>query len=167
MTADVRDQFGNLATEATQTLAVHETLPTISIAAIAGDNVVNESEASAGFAITGSETGADGRPVSVAIVDGNGHVVASYTTTASEGSWAVGVTSQQATALADGSYRVTADVTDQFGNAVRACDPDVHGQRSSGHFARPDHSVGIHHRSCGCRRQSADRAGGVLPYRRS
>ena len=117
MTADVRDQFGNLATEATQTLAVHETLPTISIAAIAGDNVVNESEASAGFAITGSETGADGRPVSVAIVDGNGHVVASYTTTASEGSWAVGVTSQQATALADGSYRVTADVTDQFGNA--------------------------------------------------
>ena len=116
VTADVRDQFGNLATEATQTLAVHETLPTISIAAIAGDNVVNESEASAGFAITGSETGADGRPVSVAIVDGNGHVVASYTTTASEGSWAVGVTSQQATALADGSYTVTANVSDQFGN---------------------------------------------------
>ena len=116
VTADVRDQFGNLATEATQTLAVHETLPTISIAAIAGDNVVNESEASAGFAITGSETGADGRPVSVAIVDGNGHVVASYTTTADEGSWAVGVTSQQATALADGSYTVTANVSDQFGN---------------------------------------------------
>jgi hypothetical protein len=119
VTADVTDQFGNPATEATQTLAVHETLPTISIAAIAGDNVVNASEASAGFAITGSETGADGRPVAVAIVDGNGHVVASYTTTAGAGSWSVGVTSQQATALADGSYRVTADVGDQFGNSPR------------------------------------------------
>jgi VCBS repeat-containing protein len=95
---------------------VHETLPTVSIAAIAGDNVVNESEASAGFAITGSETGADGRTVSVAIVDGSGHVVASYTTTAGEGSWSVGVTGQQATALADGSYTARADVSDQFGN---------------------------------------------------
>jgi VCBS repeat-containing protein len=115
-TADVSDQFGNPATEATQTLAVHETLPTISIAAIAGDNVINASEANAGFAITGSETGADGRPVTVSILDGDGHVVASYTTTASGGNWSVGVTSQQATALAEGSYTVTADVSDQFGN---------------------------------------------------
>jgi VCBS repeat-containing protein len=60
------------------TVDVTNHVPTISIAAVTADNLINASEAHAGFAITGSETGADGRPVTVAIADGSGHVVASY-----------------------------------------------------------------------------------------
>src|SRR5262249_19229303 len=66
--------------------------------------------------VRGRERGGEGRTVTVTIVDDDDDVVASYTTTAGAGSWSVGVTSQQATALADGSYTVTADVADQFGN---------------------------------------------------
>ena len=48
---------GNSST-ATQALTVAEL--GITITTIAGDNVVNASEAAAGFAISGSETGANG-----------------------------------------------------------------------------------------------------------
>ena len=102
--------------QADLTVAVTGEAPTISIAAITGDNVINASEANVGFSITGSEAGADGLPIMVTIVDGNGAAVESYNITGAQGGWSVNVTSAQATALADGSYTVTAQVTDQFGN---------------------------------------------------
>ena len=61
-------------------------------------------------------SGADGQAVTVKIVDSNGNVVDSYTTTAAGGTWSVSVTSAQALALANGSYTVTADVSDAAGN---------------------------------------------------
>jgi VCBS repeat-containing protein len=76
--------------------------------------------ASVGFSITGSEAGADGLPITVTIVDGNGAVVESYNITGAQGGWSVDVTNAQAMALADGSYTVTAQVTDQFGNPSTA-----------------------------------------------
>ena len=69
---------GNPATEATQTLTVDEPAPTIAIDSnLAGDdNTVNMSEAAAGFAITGTTTGAEsGQTVTVHIVDGSNAVV--------------------------------------------------------------------------------------------
>src|SRR6476646_7588972 len=78
VTASVSDAAGNPAL-ATQTLRVDETLPTITIATIAGDNVINLSEAQAGFAIGGSETGADGRTVTVHILNSSNQIVDSYT----------------------------------------------------------------------------------------
>ena len=101
--------------QADLTVAVTGEAPTISIAAINGDNVINASEANVGFSITGSEA-VDGLPIMVTIVDGNGAAVESYNITGAQGGWSVNVTSAQATALADGSYTVTAQVTDQFGN---------------------------------------------------
>ena len=102
--------------QADLTVAVTGEAPTISIAAITGDNMINAGEANVGFSITGSEAGADGLPIMVTIVDGNGAAVESYNITGAQGGWSVNVTSAQATALADGSYTVTAQVTDQFGN---------------------------------------------------
>ena len=119
MKADVSDAAGNPATEATQTLTVDEHAPTIAIDSnlAGGDNTVNISEAAAGFAITGTTTGAEsGQTVTVHIVDGSNAVVDSYTTTAGSGTWSVNVTAAQAQALADGSYTVKADVSDVAGN---------------------------------------------------
>jgi hypothetical protein len=65
----------------------------ISIAAIAGDNIINLSRAQAGFAITGNETGADGQTVAVKILDSGGNVVGRFTATAAGGSWFVNVSS--------------------------------------------------------------------------
>ena len=99
-------------------VTVDTTAPTIAINTIAGDDIVNGSEANAGFAISGTELGADGQAVTVKIVDSNGNVVDSYTTLAAGGAWSVSVTPAQALALADGSYTVTADVSDAAGNSA-------------------------------------------------
>ena len=72
VTASVSDAAGNPATPATKTLKVDETAPSIAINTIAGDNVLNSSEAQAGFLISGSETGADGQTVTVKIIDSSG-----------------------------------------------------------------------------------------------
>jgi hypothetical protein len=118
--AVVSDAAGNPSSPATQVIAVHESGPSVALAAIAGDNVMNRSEAQAGFVISGSETGADARTVTITILDSNGHAVDSYTTTAASGVWSVPVTPAEAIALADGSYRVTAAISDTFGNQAIA-----------------------------------------------
>ena len=82
----------------------------ISINAIAGNNIINLSRAQAGFAITGNETGADGQTVTVKALDSGGNVVGSFTATAAGGNWFVGVSSDFAKALADGTYTLKATV---------------------------------------------------------
>ena len=90
--------------------------PTIAITTpIADDNVVNKAEAAAGFAISGSETGADGQTVTVKIVNSSSQVIDTLTTTAASGAWSVNVTSAEAQALANGSYTVKADVSNVAG----------------------------------------------------
>src|ERR1019366_962208 len=92
--------------------------PTIAITSpIAGDNTINAAEAAAGITISGTTTGAEsGQTITVKIVDGSHQTVDSYTATAGSGSWSVSVTQAQAQALADGTYTVTADVSDAAGN---------------------------------------------------
>ena len=92
----------------------------IAIAPIGANNIINAQQAQTGFAISGSATGADGRAVTVTIVDGSGNVVDSYNATAAGGTWSVNVTGAQATTLADGSYRVTASVSGAAGSAATA-----------------------------------------------
>ncbi|WP_210253116.1 Ig-like domain-containing protein, partial [Beijerinckia sp. L45] len=120
--ADVSDVAGNPAVEATRALSVDETSPTIAIGTIAGDNVVNASEAGAGVAINGTSSGADGQTATITIVDSTNAMKDTYTVTiAAGGTWTATVTAAQAQALADGSYTVKADVSDVAGNpAVEA-----------------------------------------------
>ena len=99
------------------TLQIDTTPPTIAINTIASNNVVTKSNAASGFAIGGTTVGAEnGRSVTVAILNSAQAVVDSYTTTDQNNAWSVNVTSAQATALADGSYTVTANVSDLAGN---------------------------------------------------
>ena len=119
LTVKQTDIAGNTSVvSAALSVTVDTTAPTIAINTIAGDDIVNGSEANAGFAISGTESGADGQAVTVKIVDSNGNVVDSYTTLAAGGAWSVSVTPAQGLALADGSYTVTADVSDAAGNSA-------------------------------------------------
>jgi hypothetical protein len=98
-------------------LQIDTTPPTIAINTIANNNIINATKASAGFTISGTASGAEnGQIVSVNIVNSSNTVVDSYTTTDQNNAWSVNVTSAQATALADGSYTVTANVADKAGN---------------------------------------------------
>jgi Bacterial Ig-like domain/FecR protein len=119
LTADTTNAAGDPA-EATRTIRVDETPPTIAIHAIVSNNVnnvVNANAASAGFAIAGTTTDAEnGQPVTVQIVDSSGHVVDTFTTTLTNNSWSVNVSSSEAKLLHDGSYTVTANVSDSAGN---------------------------------------------------
>jgi hypothetical protein len=116
LTADTTNAAGDPA-EATRTIRVDETPPTIAIHTIVSNNVVNANAASAGFAIAGTTTDAEnGQPVTVKIVDSSGHVVDTFTTTLTNNSWSVNVSSSEAKLLHDGSYTVTADVSDSAGN---------------------------------------------------
>ena len=119
LTADTSNAAGDPA-EATRTIRVDETPPTIAIDTIVGNHVndlINASAASAGFTIAGTTTDAEnGQPVTVRIVDGSGHVVDTFTTTLTNNSWSVNVSSTEAKLLHDGSYTVTADVSDSAGN---------------------------------------------------
>ena len=77
----------------------------------------HQAEAAAGFTISGtaadSGVGVNGQTVTVDIVDGSDKVVDSYTgTVQSDGSWSVNVSSTDAQALSNGSYTVTANLSD-------------------------------------------------------
>ena len=89
----------------------------ISIAPVAGNNIVNLHRAQAGFVIAGSEFGADGT-VTIKILDASGHIVGSYTTTAAGGGWSVNVAPAVALALADGTYVVQATASAASGGTA-------------------------------------------------
>ncbi|MDR3465430.1 MAG: Ig-like domain-containing protein [Xanthobacteraceae bacterium] len=116
LTAEVSNATGSSA-EASQTIRVDETPPTIAIDRIARSNVVNANTAGAGFAIAGTVSDAEnGQPVTVRIVDGSGHVVDTFFATLRNDAWSVNVDSTEARSLKDGTYTVTADVSDTAGN---------------------------------------------------
>src|SRR5712691_639481 len=87
---------------------------------VAGGNIINASASTSGFDISGTESGVDGRTVTITIVDSNGQVVGTYSTTAGSGAWQVNLTAAEATALADGSYTVIATTTNSAGVQAQA-----------------------------------------------
>ena len=121
--ANVSDAAGNAATTATQAITVDETAPTIAITSpVAGDNIINKSEAAAGVTINGTATagsaGVNGQTATITIVDSTNAIKDTYTTTVTAGAWSVNVTAAQAQGLADGSYSIKANVSDAAGNAA-------------------------------------------------
>ena len=115
--ANVSDTAGNQAPQAIQGLIVDQTAPTIAIAPIIGDNTVNLSEATAGFAIAGTTLGVeDGETATITLVNGASVAVESFNATVTGNAWSVAISADQARALADGSYTVQANVSDAAGN---------------------------------------------------
>ncbi|MCK7337552.1 Ig-like domain-containing protein [Enterobacter cloacae] len=91
--------------------SVDTTAPGVSIDTVAGDNVINGSEAAAGVTISGTTTAEVGQTVTVTL-GGN-----SYTAQVQPGgTWSVNVPSADLSALADNGYTVQVSVSDTAGN---------------------------------------------------
>src|SRR5205085_2065591 len=106
--ANVSDAAGNAAATATQAITVDETAPTIAITTpIAGDNIINKTEAAASVTISGTATAGsggaavNGQTATITVLDGSNAVKDTYTTSVTNGTWSVNVTAAQAQALAD------------------------------------------------------------------
>ncbi|MDK3077167.1 Ig-like domain-containing protein [Enterobacter hormaechei] len=91
--------------------SVDATAPTVTIDTVAGDNVINGSEAAAGVAISGTTTAEAGQTVTVNL-GGN-----SYTAQVQQGGiWSVSVPAADLSTLADNGYTVQVSVSDAAGN---------------------------------------------------
>ncbi|UXP21955.1 Ig-like domain-containing protein [Enterobacter sp. 155105] len=106
----VTNAHGNSAS-AGREYSVDATAPTVTIDTVAGDNVINASEASSGVVISGTTTAEVGQTVTVTL-GGN-----SYTAQVQQGGiWSVNVPGTDLSALADNGYTVQASVSDAAGN---------------------------------------------------
>src|SRR5947207_3087508 len=108
VSAQVTDANGNPSAIATQSVTVAETLPTVAITTpIAGDNIINRSEASAGISLTGTVTGIAANSSFQVTVTDNG-VTKSYTATvnAAGTGWSATIPSTDALALANGTAKI-------------------------------------------------------------
>ncbi|MCK6712531.1 Ig-like domain-containing protein [Enterobacter cloacae] len=106
----VTNAHGNSAS-AGREYSVDATAPGVTIDTVAGDNVINGSEASAGVTVSGTTTAETGQTVTVTL-GGN-----SYTAQVQpNGTWSVNVPSADLSALADNGYTVQVSVSDTAGN---------------------------------------------------
>ncbi|MEP8670857.1 Ig-like domain-containing protein [Enterobacter hormaechei] len=91
--------------------SVDATAPAVTIDTVAGDNVINGSEAAAGVAISGTTTAEVGQTVTVTLGG------KSYTAQVQQGGvWSVNVPGTDLSALADNGYTVQVSVSDAAGN---------------------------------------------------
>ncbi|MGC6150129.1 Ig-like domain-containing protein [Enterobacter hormaechei] len=110
----ITNAHGNSAS-AGREYSVDATAPTVTIDTVAGDNVINGSEAAAGVAISGTTTAEVGQTVTVTF-GGN-----SYTAQVQQGGvWSVNVPGTDLSALADNGYTVQVSVSDAAGNSGSA-----------------------------------------------
>ncbi len=106
----VTNAHGNSAS-AGREYSVDATVPGVTIDTVAGDNVINGSEASAGVTVSGTTTAEAGQTVTVTL-GGN-----SYTAQVQPGgTWSVNVPSADLSVLADNGYTVQVSVSDTAGN---------------------------------------------------
>ncbi|MGL5129037.1 MAG: Ig-like domain-containing protein, partial [Aeromonas popoffii] len=111
VTASVTDNVGNSAS-ATHDVLVDSSLPVVTINTLAGDNIVNAAEVSAGQTLTGKVTNAaSGDTVNITL---GGQTL---TATVQSGlTWGLTLTQSQLTALGNGDLTVSASVTNAYGN---------------------------------------------------
>ncbi|MCK7151681.1 Ig-like domain-containing protein [Enterobacter roggenkampii] len=106
----VTNAHGNIAS-AGREYSVDATAPTVTIDTVAGDNVINGSEAAAGVAISGTTTAEAGQTVTVTLGG------KSYTAQVQQGGvWSLNVPGSDLAALADSGYTVQVSVSDAAGN---------------------------------------------------
>ncbi|EPL4525211.1 Ig-like domain-containing protein [Enterobacter asburiae] len=106
----VTSAHGNSAS-AGREYSVDATAPTVTIDTVAGDNVINASEAAAGVAISGTTTAEVGQTITVTLGG------KSYTAQVQQGGiWSVNVPGTDLSALADNGYTVQVSVSDAAGN---------------------------------------------------
>jgi hypothetical protein len=109
LAADVSNQQGTPAPEATQSFVVDETPPQISVDPIAP---VGAGAAQTGIILSGTTDAEDGQDVTVSVRDGSGAQLESVQTPVANGAWTTTIPG----ILPDGVYSVTAEVLDIAGN---------------------------------------------------
>ena len=99
------------------TLAV--VTPMVGNSTVNSANTLNASGASTGLVISGTTDGVEnGQTVTVTIVNSSGVAVETFTTAVANNAWSVNVSPTNAQALSDGSYTVTANVSNALGTAA-------------------------------------------------
>ncbi|TDS17116.1 gliding motility-associated-like protein [Maribacter caenipelagi] len=119
ITADVSNDAGNPAVQATRDVEHDAIAPTIAINVVSTDDIINALEDDTDVTISGSTTGAeDGQTVTVVL---NGQT---YTTTVAGGTWSFDLPAAAAQAL-DALETITADVSDVAGNPATQAARDI------------------------------------------
>ncbi len=118
--AAAQDAAGNTSLIAVPVSTIYDdTAPTLTIAVVAGDNIINAAEDDADVTVSGSSAGLEnGQTVSVAI---DGTV---YTTTANNDTWSI-ILPAAAAQLLDLTETITVDASDLAGNAAVTVTVDV------------------------------------------
>jgi len=111
-TVSGKDAAGNTVT-GSQTIVVDTAAPTLSVDAIAQDNIVNAAEHGQPLAISGKTNAEAGQIVTVT-VNGKNHTA----TVGSDGKWSVTLSASDVKALADGDHTLTVNVSDKAGNGT-------------------------------------------------
>ncbi|MFD2022379.1 Ig-like domain-containing protein [Pseudocitrobacter faecalis] len=115
-TASVTNQHGNSAS-AEWAFSVDASAPTLTIAAVTADNVLNKAEVEGAVTLSGTTSAEAGQSVTVLI---NGQSYGDPVTVNSDGSWSLTLASNALAGLPQGSASVTVSVTDKAGNSSTA-----------------------------------------------
>ncbi len=103
---------GGTPATTTVTVALDTVPPVVTVGAIAGDDIIDATEASQPLVLSGTaSTSEAGRQVTVTF---NGETY--YAVVGADGAWSVSVPQSAVSGLADGDYTVTATLTDAAGN---------------------------------------------------
>ncbi|MFJ5417164.1 Ig-like domain-containing protein [Pectobacterium carotovorum] len=98
----------------TRTVLVDTVAPTLDIVAFAGDNVLGGTEASTAQTITGTASTAEAGQIVSVVMNGKTYSAQVSVT----GTWSVSVPAADLSQLTDGSYTITATLTDTAGNTT-------------------------------------------------
>ena len=115
------DAAGNTGVSSPVVFTLNIPAPTLTIAAVEGNNVINAAEAVQGVALSGTVSGIAANGTFTVTVTDNG-VTHNYTATvnAAGTAWSASIPSTDAQALANGTATVSAQVTDVNGNTATA-----------------------------------------------
>ncbi|AXX59955.1 Ig-like domain-containing protein [Vibrio vulnificus] len=113
--ADVSDEAGNPAPQASHDIEVDTEAPSIFITTpIAGDDIINAAESDDPLTISGTTTNVENGQTVTVTIDGK-----EYTTTVTDNAWSLEVPASAVEALAEGTQTIKADVSDEAGNPAR------------------------------------------------
>ena len=118
ITANVNDESGNPATEATRDIEHDIMAPTISINIVSADDIINAVEDDSDVTVSGTTDAEDGQTVTVSL---NGQT---YTTLVTGGTWSLDVPAADAQVL-DANETITADVSNLVGNPATQVIRDI------------------------------------------
>ncbi|MBK5073612.1 Ig-like domain-containing protein [Budviciaceae bacterium CWB-B4] len=106
------DIAGNPATMSDSFIV--DTLVSLTVGVVAGDDIINAAEAGAPVMISGTADAADSGQTVTVTLEGTGYT----TTVQSDGRWSLSIPSADISALADGDYTINASLTDSVGNSI-------------------------------------------------